>query len=165
MTSQEQGAGEHVASSKRQHWWAAVIAAALVLGVGVGWFYTRSAGLPRSSYINGADSIAKLVIVLATTLSTCEAVRLGRHLGFWRASIGMLPSVLVSYSRALPPHERMGRVLAILVTALWLVSSVAAASRRQRIALWCVGLCGGLATSVVLSTWSDFRSFVYGTLP
>ena len=105
MTSQEQAAGEHVPSSKRQHRWAAVIAAALVLGVGVGWFYTRSAGLPRSAYINGADSIAKLVIVLATTLSTCEVVRLGRQLGFWRASIGMLPSVLVAYSRALPPHR------------------------------------------------------------
>jgi hypothetical protein len=155
MTLQGQGA---VASSKRQNRWAALLAIALVLGVGVGWFYARSAGLPRGAHTDTADSIAKLIIVLATTLGTSEVVRLGRQLGFWRASNGMLPAVLVTYSRALPPQERMARVLAIVVTGLWLASWFAYASRQQRTALWCIGLCGGLAASVVVATWSTFRA-------
>lgn len=102
------------------------------------------------------------MLVVLATLQSSKIVRSGRRKGLWYASFGMLPVVLFTYSRALPSHGRMAQILALVVTALWLASSFAGTWRRQRTALWCIGLCGGPATSVVVSRWTEFRAAAYG---
>lgn len=148
-------------------WWSALIVAALVLGIPLGFHYARSAGLLSGSRNGSFDSSMKLMLVVLATLQSSKIVRSGRRKGLWYASFGMLPVVLFTYSRALPSHGlpshgRIAQILVLVVTALWLASSLAIAWRRQRTALWCIGLCGGLAASVVVSTWTEFRAAAYG---
>lgn len=165
ITLPNEGGREPVASRNRQKWGSVLIIVVLVLGVLLGWHYALSPELPLSSRNGAFDSIAKLIIVLMMTMHSNETLRTGSPQGFWHGSAGMLSVVLVTYSRVRALEGRLVLVLALVVTALWLGSAFACASRRQRTALWCIGLCSGLATSVLVSTWSDFRSTVYGLSP
>ncbi|HSU38551.1 MAG TPA: hypothetical protein VLJ38_03255 [Polyangiaceae bacterium] len=147
---------------KGRAWWSALIVVGFVLVVALGFRYARSSGLTLGSRNGSFDSSMKLVLVVLATLQSSKIVRSGRRKGLWYASFGMLPVVLFTYSRDLPSHGPMALILAVVVTALWLASWLAIAWRRQRTALWCIGLCGGLAASVVVSRWTEFRAAAYG---
>ena len=153
VTQRPRDAWGHGALDQRH---SAVVIAALALGLGMGWFYARAHPLDLVVHGEWLERLPQLVVLMATTLMSIQIVRSGAEKHFWNASIGMLPAVFLAHSRALiAPYSWPAVGAALMVGALWLGVSFACDRRRRRLAFGCITLCGGLATSIILCTWSD----------